>query len=311
MLHSRRFASLFAATSFLLMGLSGALSFLAAYTERLAGIHTIAGFAFLLAAGGHLWHNARTLARYVPGQRRWVPNRAAVFALVVTSALLAGSFFRARPIAALMAWGKEQREAGLAKKTTYETITLDARGDGPLLTLDVKAGPYFRFREKAHGWQITPQIAAWMEDENGRYVETLYVSNDLATHTRMPDVVSGASPEDNTYLVARAHTPMSRFYVLVELNSSFDYNDYYSQKAFPDDPAYNDGGNPAQPSVVYRALVDRDAPARFTVMTAIGHGHHAGKDGRIDPDLSHLTTALAIADRIVVGVDWGTPRSSG
>jgi hypothetical protein len=37
-------------------------------------------------------------------------------------------------------------------------------------------------------------------------------------------------------------------------------------------------------------------------MTAIGHGHPGGADGRIDPDLSHLTTALAIVDRLIVEV---------
>ena len=45
-------------------------------------------------------------------------------------------------------------------------------------------------------------------------------------------------------------------------------------------------------------------------MTAIGHGHHAGADGRIDPDLSHHTTALEIVDRVLVDVGReGAPRA--
>ena len=65
---------------------------------------------------------------------------------------------------------------------------------------------------------------------------------------------------------------------------------------------YMEGGNPAQPSVVYRALVDRDARSRFTVAGAIGHGHSGGENGIVDPDFSHMTTAMAILDRVVVEV---------
>jgi len=116
----------------------------------------------------------------------------------------------------------------------------------------------------------------------------------------VPDAISSASPTDSFYLVTRTHGRANRFFVLLEANSSFDYNDYYRPDSFPDEIAYSSGGNPAQPSVVYRALVDGET--RFTVMTPIGHGHHAGADGRIDPDLSHLTTALSIIDRIVIEV---------
>lgn len=90
--------------------------------------------------------------------------------------------------------------------------------------------------------------------------------------------------------------------MLLELNSSFDYNDYYRRDSYPDEPAYADGGNPAQPSVVYRVWIEPDGP-RFVVMNAIGHGHHAGANGHVDPDLSHHTTALEIVDRVLVGVE--------
>jgi hypothetical protein len=37
-------------------------------------------------------------------------------------------------------------------------------------------------------------------------------------------------------------------------------------------------------------------------MKPIGHSHPSGKDGELDSDLSTLTTALQIADSIVVRV---------
>src|SRR5262249_53591849 len=157
---------------------------------------------------------------------------------------------------------------------------------GALLVLDLKAGPQFSFLEPEHGFRPTPQIAVWIEDEGGNYIDTVYVTHDEATdgyqdgdgktsgrpaalpvwrpklppaqcgsvdRARPPDTVTGASPQDNVYLVATSHTALERFAVLLEVNNSNDYNEYYRRDSFPDDPGYAHGGNPAQPSIVYRA----------------------------------------------------------
>lgn len=339
MVRGRRFGSLLAGLSLLVAGASGILSFASAYTERLAGVHTVAGFAFLAAAAIHVAHNAGTWLRYTRGERRGRPSAAFVVTLGITGAILAASLAGVRPLAAALAWGASLRSAGTPKRTTYDRIRLDLAGQGPSLTLDVKAGPWFHFVEPRYGFHITPQMAVWTEDAEGRFLETLYVTRDegragydegdekhtlsprpaalpvwahrlgvhpgvtplAATHAPVPDAVTSASPTDNVYLEARAHAPPARFAVLLEVNSSFDYNEYYRPDAFPDEPAYAEGGNPAQPSVVYRAWIEPGGP-RFVMMTPAGHGHHAGADGRIDPDLSHLTTALEILDRVVVEV---------
>ncbi len=338
----RKFGSLLAGLSLLVAGTSGVLSFASAYTQRLAGVHTVAGFAFLAAAAVHFAHNASTWLRYVKARGRLWPSAPFVVSCALTAVLLAGSLWQVRPLSTLVAWGASLRDTGAPRPITYQTVKLDVRGEGPLLTLDVKAGPFFQFVEPTYGFHITPQMAAWTEDDAGRYLETLYVTRDegragydegderhtlsprpaalpvwahklgvqagetplRARHAPVADIVSSASPTDNTYLVARAHTTRPGFFVLLELNSSFDYNDYYRPDAFPDEVAYSNGGNPAQPSVVYRAWVDARS-SRFVVMTPVGHGHHAGADGLIDADLSHLTTALEIVDRIVVEVRDG------
>lgn len=338
----RKLGSLLTGLSLLVVGVSGVLSFVTAYTQRLAGVHTIAGFSFLAAAVIHVAHNASTWLKYVRGRRRWWPSGVFVVAFAVTAALLAASYRGVRPVLALLGWGAKLRDTGVPPKATYDKLVLDVSGQGPLVSLDVKAGPFFRFTEPTYGWEITPQMAVWTEDEQGHFLETLYVSRDegragydegdekhtlsprpaalpvwshafgiqhgatplLDRHAPAPDVVSAASPTDNVYIEGRAHHASGRFAVLLELNSSFDYNDYYRRDSFPDEIAYSDGGNPAQPSVVYRAWVEPGS-THFALMTPIGHGHHAGADGRVDPDLSHLTTALAIVDRVVVEVRDG------
>jgi hypothetical protein len=346
-LTGRKLASLLAGLSLLVVGTSGVLSFATTYSRRLAGVHTVAGFAFLLAAVLHIAHNGTTWLKYLRGRRSW-PSLVAVVAFAVTSGVLAASYQGIRPVMALLDWGEKLRDTGAPAKTTYDKLVLDVSGQGPLLSLDVKAGPAFRFIEPTFGFEITPQMAVWTEDEEGHFLETVYVTRDegrsgydegdekhtlsprpaalpvwshaigvqrgatplLDRHAPAPDIVSAASPTDNVYIQGRAHTAHTqkrgaRFAVMLELNSSFDYNDYYRRESFPDEIAYSEGGNPAQPSVVYRAWIEPGS-TRFALMTPIGHGHHAGADGRIDPDLSHITTALQIVDRIVVEVKGGT-----
>jgi hypothetical protein len=336
---TRKLGSLLTGLSFLVVAVSGVLSFAARYTDKLAGVHTIAGFTFLAAAAIHVSHNATTWLRYTRARGRIVPSKSFVVALAASAVALYASCAGVRPVMALLQWGKHLRADGTPPKTTYEKLVLDVSGQGPLLSLDVKAGPFFQFTEPTYGFHITPQIAVWTTDEDGKFGETLYVTRDEGRagydegdekhtlsprpaalpvwshligvqhgdtplhdrHAPVPDVVSAASPTDNVYLVARAHETTGRFAVVLELNSSFDYNDYYRLDSFPDEIAYADGGNPAQPSVVYRGWVEAGSSAPV-VMVPIGHGHHAGANGEIDPDLSHLTTALQIVDRVVIDV---------
>lgn len=243
LLRDRKFGSLFAGFSFLVAAVSGVLSFASAYTERLAGVHTLAGFAFVAAAAIHIAHNGATWLRYLRTDKLR-PSMPFVVAFAMAAATLALSLARVRPVVELLSWGAALRSAGQPKRTTYETIALDRTGHGPLLTIDMKAGPWFTFVEPTYGLTITPQIAVWTEDEEGRFLETLYVTRDearagydegddkhtlsprpaslpvwahklgvergvtplLDRHASAPDVVSSASPMDNAYFVARART---------------------------------------------------------------------------------------------------------
>jgi hypothetical protein len=118
----------------------------------------------------------------------------------------------------------------------------------------------------------------------------------------LPDVVTAASPLESAYFVTPARTTLRRFAVLVEVSNACDFNDYYRRDSYPDDPVYSGDGFPAQPSAVYRGFVDTESERRFVVLDLVGHGHVSGRDGKIDPDVSHMTTGLQIVDRVVVEV---------
>ena len=182
----------------------------------------------------------------------------------------------------------------------------------------------------------TPQIAIWAEDMDGKYLETLYVTQKFATQdwgimsgaadathrveslpywmfkrgaagvpsptkkAPLPDAVTFASPKEDFTLKTNVPGETAEVFVLMELNLSFDENDAYPEKAKEQDANYN--GVSGQPAVVYRAKVNLAAPGRYD-MTLIGHSSASGKDGQLDEDVSSLTTALQIVKQAVVVVE--------
>lgn len=117
------------------------------------------------------------------------------------------------------------------------------------------------------------------------------------------DGYTGATLLNNYLLSSSLKNPQSgKYTVFLEINQSFDFNDYYSSDRFPDDKIYSGDGFSAQPSVVYQAQIDFDSPTQLHPMTLVGHGHHSGQNGEIDINTENLTTALAIVDRIIVDI---------
>jgi hypothetical protein len=57
-----------------------------------------------------------------------------------------------------------------------------------------------------------------------------------------------------------------------------------------------------QPALVYEAKIDSDSSKDSYHMKPVGHSHYSGKTGELFTDLSTITTALHIADSIVVKV---------
>ena len=114
----------------------------------------------------------------------------------------------------------------------------------------------------------------------------------------VPDAYTGATPlisfELNTRL-DKAGT--EKFYVLFEINQTWDWNEYWTNNKFPDDEVYKSS---CQPSLIYRALIDLNDNQKKTPMELIGRGHHSGRNGEIYGDLETMTTALNITKSIQV-----------
>lgn len=187
-----------------------------------------------------------------------------------------------------------------------------------------------------------PLFAIWLADENGKYIQTLYVSKSIgygkfkrANHntgqwlageiqrpaslpywahqrgvkneygTYMPtprqpmaDAYTGATPGTSFVLHVKTEKPLSgKYKIMMELNQSWDWNEFWTNNLYPADKEYKTS---SQPALVYEADVDTNNPGMEYAMKPIGHSHYSGADGSLYPDLSTMTSALKIANKITI-----------
>lgn len=183
------------------------------------------------------------------------------------------------------------------------------------------------------------QLAVWVENDKGEFIDTVYISRKTAqkglgnrkgelddmmggarlsmlpvwAHRRgvdygggnyyppknkpLPDAVTSASPDAGKFV--REWKPSEKlkpgkYYFYVEVNESFDDNGHHDYSWYR-----------GQPSVVWKGeiIVGKKASAGSAatgMAKIIGHGHIAGADGSINPDVSTLTTALKLIDKAEV-----------
>jgi hypothetical protein len=170
-----------------------------------------------------------------------------------------------------------------------------------------------------------PQIAVWVETAEGRFVQTLFVTQRAGKGNWMGapkagrpeslpvfyhaargqgglDALSSATPKaevkvkDGQLSLERG----KRYVVLVEVNHSFDYNESWPGKLPSGDPRYS--GVNGQPSLVYRAEFTAGDETASMALLPLGTGAVDGRDGEVRPGTKGLTSALGIL--AAVGVSW-------
>ncbi len=183
------------------------------------------------------------------------------------------------------------------------------------ITISVGAGENWKQKRE-------PQVAIWLEDADGNYIKTLYVTERAshkswimgpkegrpeslpvwyhaskfqpdknATPALELDAVTSATPKGGIIFDAKLE---DKAYVLrAEFNTSFDYNDFYTKK--------NSGVN-GQPSVVYEAMIPADfnKSSEEIRLEFAGTGSLDGADGLLHKDTAGLTTARTIVKLVAV-----------
>ncbi len=146
-------------------------------------------------------------------------------------------------------------------------------------------------------------LPCWSHCRNIRAEDGLYIPLHSAPDL---DAVTGATPQSNFIIKTGSSLKnLDKFKIMLELNQSFDWNEQYNKNSFPNDPIYSGPGGVGQPSIIYSVIVDKSVleESHKFKMNVIGHGHHSGKNGIIYSDLTGITTALSIADNIIVSIN--------
>lgn len=333
----RKVVSLSIAVSFLILSGSGILSYFIDYSRTLATIHTIFGFLFSVGIVLHLLNNLKPLSNYIKG-KVIIPIvlvlaclfSAAYFQVEPLPSLMDfGARFKANSGSDVDLSSHEILEMDLSKEVQLSVDLVRAEHywhpQMAIWTEDIEGnfletifiskatsqGLFFGGRSKNNfkefdakpssstDYRRVNALPVWSHKRGVKYSDGMYVPT---RDNPMPDAITGATLKDNFTLLSSTDS-IKTFRLKVELNVAFDDNEYYSEYDFADDETFHNGtGQLGQPSIVFDVLIDTDQSSRYYLMELEGHGHHSGQTGEIYTDLSKLTTAHQIVERIVVGV---------
>jgi hypothetical protein len=230
--------------------------------------------------------------------------------------------------------GGEGKSSKARKQDSVIVINSNVEGAGRSLEIEMIKG-------KAHNH---PTFALWIEDTNGKYLQTIFVTKAIGqgifehgdksggawkpgevrrpsalpywAHKRgikneygsfeptpaskVPDAYSGATPAGSFKLSTRTDNRVQgKVKLMMEINQPWDWNEYWTNVLYPNDADYQAS---CQPAVVYSAVIDLADTGSKVELKPIGHSHYSGKNGDLDADLSSITSALYIADKISVVV---------
>jgi len=176
------------------------------------------------------------------------------------------------------------------------------------------------------------QLAVWLTDEQGNFVDTVYVTRKIAqkglgnrkgqldaklggarasslpvwAHARgvdygdgnfyppkdkaLPDAITSATPKAGEFVWTwrpQKRLGPGKYSFFVEVNKSFDKSEQHKYSWYR-----------GQPSVVWKGVLPVGVEVSKGSAAIIGHGDVDGADGKINPDVSTLTTALGLIESV-------------
>jgi len=210
-----------------------------------------------------------------------------------------------------------------------------AQGASGAIVLELSAGPGYT-RTKWFGpmpVKLLPQMAAWIETADGVFVDTIYATYrsghsdwkaakgarrpealPIWSHSRgiraadglympdashpLPDAISAATPKESFSLswVLPAGLAAGEYRILVEVNSSYDWNESYPEGLPESDPRWSEVNG--QPSLLWAGWLRLGGQPDEARLEPIGTGSPRGADGKIKPGLEGITSARSLLSSI-------------
>lgn len=324
------------------MVITGLMSYFFSYSEATAGIHTWFGIYFILLMVFHLRNNIKPFITHICKEKG---KRLVGISVGVCLVLTLGVLLSLPPFSSVLELGRNLRKSIAVEEGTYQTITTRIGKIGIPIEIELRRGEHYESDPQPLFLGLTyttvPQVAFWLEDMEGKYLGTLYVTQKISNasfvstedyfstvsrpeslpywaHQRaggtgngnvMPvansndlDGITGATPLGNYDIRSTVDTNLLQFKVMMEINRSYDFNDFYTKDKYPKDVIYSGSGSSGQPSVIYTAEVNLADSQKTYFMKAVGHGHYSGEDGALYTDMEGLDTALQLVKRVTVEI---------
>jgi hypothetical protein len=197
------------------MVVTGVLSYLLPYGATLSGIHTWFGLLFIIVMLLHLSNNGRTLWGYL---KKSAGKRFLMASLGGSLILLLGVGLSLPPFSSLLDTGFKLRKTAAIEEGKYQTVTTHSERLGQPIRIDLRAGKYYQSEPQplflGLSYRSTPQAAFWLEDMDGNYLDTLYVTKKI-TH-------AGFRLSDDIFSKAVIHRPEALPYWAHKRGKSYD-----------------------------------------------------------------------------------------
>jgi low affinity Fe/Cu permease len=331
------------AGAIIVLTITSFLMFLYRHSDTTVAIHTTIGFVFLMFIIIHILSNFSSLKNYSINNKSLIRLSTTFLittAIILLSVL--GIFYEIPPFTKVYELGQyyrsQQNVEYETKKINYEIFNTNENLNGRKITIEVTKGKkdYYSVMaiwiEDTSGNYIetlyaTKNIASgiFWQEINGKAVRVpvrrpeaipywSHKRNIIETdgeyiptpETELIDGITGATPKSHFILESKlSNSKTDKFKILFEVNRSYDWNEFYNKNAFPDDEIYSGSGSVGQPSLIYSTPIINlnNITRKSYLMEVIGHGHHSGANGELYTDLSNITTALSITERVLVIVN--------
>ncbi|SRR6056297_366859 len=145
--------------------------------------------------------------------------------------------------------------------------------------------------------KIPAALPYWGHKRKGKTKDSLFIPT---PDNPVIDAYTGATPTSNFILKTKTNKIFAdSFRILLEINQSWDWNEHWYNDKYPGNKEYLKS---AQPALVYEVVINMKDEKKEYEMKPVGHSHPYGATGELFPDINTLTTALKIADKIVVKI---------
>lgn len=225
-------------------------------------------------------------------------------------------------IAVLLLAAAGTAHAAGEKETTASPETGTAAGTR--FEINLTPGPHYSEKRRylLFSYTVQPQIAVWLESEEGRFIQTLYVTRAVSRQEfrAAPDegrpealpiwshrkeqaidaVTAATTTEDRIrYGTSPAEElPPGPYRVMLETNRSYDWNEAYTEET---------SGVNGQPSLLYTAELTVGKGTAAVEFRPIGTGAPGGRHGAVRHSLQGIDTALQLFSRMTVRYIEETP----